>query len=150
MDMGNWLNNILIEQTTPDEMKHSINQALKPLGFIPAVDEDGAEITIRIFGRPEDRFLVLTTDYFQESLPDATKRIAKACKANTISIQCLDSDVLLVSLTKGGAMSTVCMGDPRAYDLGSSAVPRRAMERLDWGRKLERISNSGRRRTYLC
>lgn len=114
--MGSFFNNMLVENHSLDMLMGGLTKALKPLGLIPAEEEE-ADCTIRIYGELSDKFLVFVAEWPEQDMDKLTGRIAKAIGGRVIGVQCLDSDVLILSLTKGGGVSVAYVGDPEAYDI---------------------------------
>lgn len=121
--MGGFFNNMLVENTSLDALKQSLEKVFKSFGFVLTGEEE-ADCIVRVYGAPDDRFFVLTGEWPEEDLDKLAGRVAKAIGGRAIAVQCIDSDVLLLSLTKGGAGSIAVVGDPGAY--GITPKPLRA------------------------
>ena len=115
--MGSSFENILIEAAEPDALRRGLIRALKPAGFIPADAGEDADCAFRLYGSEGDKFWTLVGETLSGNVHELAGKLAKALKRRAIVVCCVDSDVLIMSLTKGGAFSTVCVGDPEGYDI---------------------------------
>ncbi len=115
--MGSFFSNLIVERGAPETLRDDIACILKPQGYAPVADGADADITIFVLGGAEDQFWVLVGEGLEELLLEFAQKLAKRSKRRVIAAQCIDSDVLLLSLTKGGASNDVCIGDPEAYDI---------------------------------
>jgi hypothetical protein len=113
--MGSSFNNMLVENTSLDTLRQSLEKVFKSSGYVLAGEE--ADCIIRAYGAPDDRYFVLTGEWPEEDMDKLAGRIAKAIGGRAIGVQCIDSDVLLLSLTKGSAVSIAYVGDPEAYGI---------------------------------
>lgn len=115
--MGSSFENILIEAAEPDALRRGLIRALKTAGLIPADEGEDADCTFRLYGAEGDKFWTLVGETLSGNVHELAGKLAKALKRRAIVASCVDSDVLIMSLTKGGAFSTVCVEDPEGYDI---------------------------------
>jgi hypothetical protein len=115
--MGSSFENILIEAAEPEALRNGLVRSLKAAGFVPSGEGEDADCAFRLYGADGCRFSTLVGESFGGNAHELAAKLARALKRRAIVAWCVDSDALMLSLTKGGAFSAVCVGDPGGYDI---------------------------------
>ncbi|MEA4897034.1 MAG: hypothetical protein VB115_02195 [Christensenellaceae bacterium] len=133
--MGHFFHNMLVEAVTPEVLAQGLVEAFGSLGYYVPADDEGADCVFEVYGRTGDRFLALVGDWSDNGADNLAEHIAKAVNGRVIGVQCVDSDVLILSLTEGDKTSVAYVGSPEAYGITPRplrAAPWEALVGDDW------------------